>query len=62
MPYRIKQLKTRLKEQVISALCSHWGNASDECGAGSCMFFSPSSTTYVKHCYSSVQGYDGSVG
>ena len=39
-----------------------WGNAADECGAGELYLFAPSSTTYVKHYYSTIQGYDGSSG
>jgi len=34
------------------------GNASDECGVGELYLFAPSSTTYVKHFYSTVQAYD----
>ena len=39
-----------------------WGNAADECGAGELYLFAPSSTTYVKHYYATIQGYDGSSG
>ena len=39
-----------------------WGNASDECGAGELHLFTPFNTTYVKHYYATIQGYDGSSG
>ena len=35
------------------------GNGSDECGAGELHLFNPASTTYVKHFYSTLQGYYG---
>ena len=34
------------------------GSASDECGAGELYLFAPSSTTSVKHFYSTIQAYD----
>ena len=39
-----------------------WGNAADESGAGTLWLFNPSNTTYVKHFYATVSGYDGSSG
>ena len=36
------------------------GNGSDECGSGELHLFAPSSTTYVKHFYSTSSHYHGS--
>ena len=38
-------------------LTAGMGNGSDECGAGVLHLFNPSSTTYVKHFYSTAQYY-----
>ena len=38
------------------------GNAADECAVGELYLFNPSSTTYVKHYFATMNGYDGSSG
>ena len=43
-------------------LANSVGSESDECAVGQLYLFAPSSTTYVKHYYSTIQGYDGSSG
>ena len=47
---------------AYQALGNTWGNAADESGAGTLWLFNPSNTTYVKHFYATVSGYDGSSG
>ena len=38
-------------------ISSYAGGGSDECGAGDFFLFNPSSTTYIKHFYSTFQFY-----
>ena len=43
-------------------LCHGIGSAASECGVGDLNLFSPTSTTYVKHWYSTMQVYYPAVG
>ena len=42
----------------FQTLINDLGNAADECCTGELFLFNPSNTTYVKHFYSKMQGYD----
>ena len=46
---------------AYQVLSGNIGNGSDESGAGILHLFSPASTTYVKHFYSTTQVYDANT-
>ena len=55
--------KDQAQEQLFQLLCHETGNGADESASGELHLFNPSSTTYVKHFYSTMNNYvqnDGS--
>ena len=51
----------RAQQTILQPIYGHAGDGGDESGAGELHLFNPSSTTYVKHFYTTSQHYTNSL-